>query len=762
MSKVFKKRPWILLIILLSCLAGSIILPYILTDTPFMLGWDMRTQYSSFYENLKTMFLEMKNTGSLPFYSWSAFLGNNFWGSKLFYYHDIFDYLSLLIFPNFDYNRVIMLQTFVKLGIAGVCFYRYCQYHHYSSSTSIIGSLLFAFSSYSLEALKDPFFLSFYIFIPLYFLAIDRYLIEKKKIGYILITAFLAITNYYHFYSLSVFSVIYFIYRYSCLHNTLKGFFKEAIPLIGAYIIAVLLVGFALIPEFFNILTNQRIGNSSAFLFYDSIKTYFYILSGLFFPSSIIINRTNEFSSIYTYVSDNNTVLYVCLWAGSFCSLLIPQIFSKKGKNKNTIIFLLVNLLILIIPFGSSIMHGFSEPAFRWLQFPLFVNLTLILPYLDENQLINRKCLFLSVLFISLILLLGTPLLGILCNIPFQKYSREYSLILIALPFLWIGYFVLLKGKKWIFIIFTFVEVLFVSYMSVYSNSYYRQFTKETIQGVTHVLQNRNDLNQYLLTLDAKNSEQFYRIYVDPSAVYWDYSTNLNLNFNVMGLMTYDSTVSSSIVDMNRIADIESYLPWSYEIKDPYLIDFLCTKYAVVTDISQLPHKDFKQVGEFNYLLIFENLHYQNFVRTYHRIITLNHENIQSEEILNTVICHEEDLDQLENLINLSGNVECTYINRQSNQIYAGINSSDSEFVSIPIPYDEGWNIEINGEKIQYYSVNGGMIGFSVPKGYSEIHMIFIPQGFKMGMVASLTGVLLLIILVIAEKIQKKVKKQNL
>ena len=116
----------------------------------------------------------------------------------------------------------------------------------------------------------------------------------------------------------------------------------------------------------------------------------------------------------------------------------------------------------------------------------------------------------------------------------------------------------------------------------------------------------------------------------------------------------------------------------------------------------------------------------------------------------------------MEKLINLSGNVECTYINRQSNQIYAGINSSDSEFISIPIPYDEGWNIEINGEKIQYYSVNGGMIGFSIPKGYSEIHMIFIPQGFKMGMVASLTGVLLLIILVIAEKIQKKVKKQNL
>lgn len=108
-----------------------------------------------------------------------------------------------------------------------------------------------------------------------------------------------------------------------------------------------------------------------------------------------------------------------------FCSLLIPQVFAKKEKNKNTIVFLLVNLLFMIIPFGSSIMHGFSEPAFRWFQFSLFVNLTLILPYLDENKLINRKCLFMSVLFISLILLFGTPLLGILNNIPFQKYSRE-------------------------------------------------------------------------------------------------------------------------------------------------------------------------------------------------------------------------------------------------------------------------------------------------------------------------------------------------
>ena len=756
MFKVFKKKPWILLAILLICAAGSIVLPYILTDTPFLLGWDMRTQYSSFYENLKTMFLEMKNTGTLPFYSWATFLGNNFWGSKLFYYHDLFDYLSLLIFPNFDYNRIIMIQTFVKLQIAGFCFYRYCRYHNYSNLTSIIGSLLFAFSSYSLEALKDPFFLSFYIFIPVYFLAVDRYLIEKKKIGYVLITAFLAITNYYHFYSLSVFSVIYFIYRYSCIHGTIKGFLKEAIPLIGAYIIAALLAGFALIPEFFNILTNQRIGNSSAFLTYDSIKTYFYVLSGLFFPSSIIINRTNEFSSIYTFVSENNTVLYVCLWAGSFCSLLLPQIFAKKKENKSTVLFLIVNLLLMIIPIGSSIMHGFSEPAFRWLQFPLFVNITLILPYLDKNSLINKKILLISALLVSAVLFVGTPLLGALTNISFKEYSHEYSLILIALPFLWLGYLVLLKNKKILLVIFTFLEVLIIAYLSVYSNSYYRQFTKETIQGVTHVLQNRNDLNRYLLTLDEDNTNQFYRIYIDPSSVYWDYSTNLNLNFNVMGLMTYDSTVSSSIADMNQLVKVESYLPWSYEISDPNLVDFLCTKYAVVTDPSQLPHKDFKQVGEFNYLLVYENLHYQNFVRGYNKIIKMSQENIQSEDFLDTLICHEQDYDQIEKSVDSSSSIKCTYVNRQSNQVYAGITSTNSQFISVAIPYDKGWKVKINGDIIPIYSVNGGMIGFSIPEGYNEVLMIFIPQGFKLGIIASLGGLLFLIILTLFEKGKNK------
>ncbi|MEF9967598.1 MAG: hypothetical protein RR766_03715, partial [Longicatena sp.] len=40
----------IVFVIMLIC-----ILPYIITGKPFVIGWDMRTQYAYFYENLKTM-----------------------------------------------------------------------------------------------------------------------------------------------------------------------------------------------------------------------------------------------------------------------------------------------------------------------------------------------------------------------------------------------------------------------------------------------------------------------------------------------------------------------------------------------------------------------------------------------------------------------------------------------------------------------------------------------------------------------------------
>ena len=47
--------------------------------------------------------------------------------------------------------------------------------------------------------MMHPFFASFFVFLPLYFAGIDRYIMERKKGLFILMVFFLFVNNYYLF-----------------------------------------------------------------------------------------------------------------------------------------------------------------------------------------------------------------------------------------------------------------------------------------------------------------------------------------------------------------------------------------------------------------------------------------------------------------------------------------------------------------------------------------------------------------------------------
>lgn len=745
----------IILLFLTILISGCIVLPYIFTKTPMMIGWDMRTQYSYFYENLQTMIETSFEFNSLPFYSWSTFLGNNFWASKLFYYHDIFDYICAI--AKISYNNAIILQVIIKSLIAAASFAMFARYNKYTDKTIIIGSLLFAFSAFSLESMKDPFFHSFYVFLPLYFFMIDRYLKEKKIILYALLVFFLSIMNYYSFYSLSVFTVIYVLYKYYDMNGNFKGIIKSNLLLIFGYIVGVLLASFALVPEAFSILQNPRIGEKSSLLFFDSIKPYMNILSAWIYPTSVTINRVNEFESVFKFVTSNNTVLNACLWAGSITTILLPQVFFAKNRKHNKILMCIL-ILIMLIPFGSSIMHGFSEPAFRWFQLPTFIFIMIILSYLENFKTINMKVLKISVLLIIIVLITSIPITGIMNSIHYLDYIKEYFLALIyIIPILLLLYFIT-KGKKNGVMVVTIVELAITAFLSMYGNSYFRQFSKEQVEGVNHALQNKGDLNNYLLGLEENNDSQFYRIYVDSSSIYWDYSTNLNMQYDLMGLMTYDSTYSPSIIDMNKIIDISSYLPWSFEIKDENIIDFLCVKYAVVTDESQLPNDNYSYVGEFNWLKVYENNNYYNFVKNYSEIITYEQiKDTQDSTVIDeSIICSIDDYEKLKKYIVEDTTIGAQDVKFSANQLNFNFYSSEESLITIPIPYDNGWKILVNGQVVEKYNVNGGVMGIIVNQGENKIEMYFIPEGFKAGVILSIIGVFSFGILVLKYRKSQK------
>ena len=91
-------------------------------------------------------------------------------------------------------------------------------------------------------------------------------------------------------------------------------------------------------------------------------------------------------------------------------------------------------------------------------------------------------------------------------------------------------------------------------------------------------------------------------------------------------------------------------------------------------------------------------------------------------------------------------------VNRKLNYLYADIETKEEGFCVISIPYDKGWNITVNGNVVETYSVNGGMIGIRLDKGYSEVVMTFMPSGLKTGCLLSSIGIMMFLILFVKER----------
>ncbi len=65
----------------------------------------------------------------------------------------------------------------------------------------------------------------------------------------------------------------------------------------------------------------------------------------------------------------------------------------------------------------------------------------------------------------------------------------------------------------------------------------------------------------------------------------------------------------------------------------------------------------------------------------------------------------------------------------------------------LTIPYDKGWSLKVNGEKQSFMAIDNGLIGVALPAGTHTIEMTYKPAWFMIGLLISLTSILVLLIL---------------
>jgi uncharacterized membrane protein YfhO len=88
-------------------------------------------------------------------------------------------------------------------------------------------------------------------------------------------------------------------------------------------------------------------------------------------------------------------------------------------------------------------------------------------------------------------------------------------------------------------------------------------------------------------------------------------------------------------------------------------------------------------------------------------------------------------------------------------KIKGRISVSEDGVLMTSLPYDEGWSVYANGEKLETYSLVDGLLGVDLPEGDYEITMKYRCPGLVMGFVTTLLGVLCFAIFCRVEKGQR-------
>lgn len=748
-----KHKYFVCLLILLSVAAILMFLPSWIRGNYFVGGGDVKTQWYPFYTlNRRTTINALKDH-TLPFYSFVLFLGNNIWASKSSYgLFDIYNIFTYILDNNFFF--IYNLQCFIKILISGIACYLLIHNIYKNKKTSLMAGLCYGLSSFAIYFTSQPGFLSFYSLVPFYFLGIELYLKNNKKILFILTVFTLLLTNYYLFVALSLFSPLYFLYRYYNIYKTFKSVLISTIKLIAYYFVGVLLSGVVIVPAFFYVIQNERVGGLNTSLSYKDFSVYLHLFTSAFVPNHTYIYGNN------VYELGEHTLKEILLYSGTIVGLLVPQFITDTNDKfkKSTIIVYMLLLVSTFTPMIGSIINGFSEPCFRWFFIFIIFNIIISSRYITNLEYLNIKSLKGSLVFEIFIILISYFGCLLYKHYSFSNYTIQFSIFVITILFMFINYITIIKYKK-VLVSLCIIELALFSCLFGYK-SLITSVSKDDITNVTSVLadnDNYHNLKDYLNSLDEDNVNQYYRTYISYNDLYWSFSHDLGIIYNNNGLMTYDSTFAPSFAKMRRLNhdEIVDIIDWEFNIKDPYIMNFLSTKYSITVDEESIPFNNYEIVdNEYRgSLKVALNLDYRPIVSLYSKAIT--YKEFKTKYSNNTSLLNEYVITDSK-ISNLNSSVSaCTNVEYYDNYFGCNLYSSDNSFAVIGLPYDEGWKITINGNPIEYIECNGGMIGFNVNEGNNEIKMYFMPKGFKLGLILTTVGTCIFVVL-LATSIRKK------
>lgn len=280
-----KKRELRLATFLIALLTATVFfVPFIITGKGYFIFYgDFNVQQIPFYQYCH----EAIRSGNFG-WSWQTDLGSDLLGSYSFYLLGSPFFWLTLPFPNSFVPHLMGPLLILKFACAALTSYLFIRRFTARAETAMIGGLLYAFSGFSVYNIFFNHFHEAMIFFPLLLWAMEVFMAEKRR-GFLIIAVFICVlSNYYFFFGMVVFVIIYWFVR--MCSNSFKFEIYEFLLMLLECVLGLLLAAALLLPSIHMVLQNDRLSSVmtgwSAVL-YGKEQIFLNVIECFFFPPDL-------------------------------------------------------------------------------------------------------------------------------------------------------------------------------------------------------------------------------------------------------------------------------------------------------------------------------------------------------------------------------------------------------------------------------------------------------------------------------------------
>ncbi len=759
--------------------AACFFVPYmIISEGYFTLYGDFNVQQIPFYQKCH----EAIRSGNI-FWDFGTDLGADFISAYSFYLLGSPFFWITLLFPNSFVPYLMGPLLILKFACAALTAYLYIRRFTRTPEAARLGGLLYAFSGFSVYNIFFNHFHEAIIFFPLLLLSLELLITENRRLVFALTVCICAISNYFFFFGMVVFALIYFFVR--LCSGSIKVRFSHFLNIALEAVLGLLLSMFILLPSILTITGNGRITDFSmgwGAIMYGKEQIYANVLQCFFFPPDIPA-RAVFFPGAEVKWSSLGGWLPVFSMVGVF-----TWFKQKTGSWIKRVIGICI--FMALVPILNSAFYAFNNAYYaRWFYMPILLMCLATVILTEEKETdwsYGFKWVFGITLAVSLVIGFF-PQKDSDENIIYGLYTQSdddtYKIrFFIACVIAIISLIILdtlikiLKRSPKAFYKTALVCVCVVSI--IYGNVF-------IICGRSHSYEIKEVMIDSLIEgeVDFQDDSEF-RIdtydCVDNTAMYLGYS----------GIKAFHSVVPSSIMEYYEYIGVERSVASRPDKDREAIRPFLSVKYLlnrvdgdsfIDEDTNETAMQGYTYIDTQSGYYIYQNDNYIPYGFSYDYYMSEEFCDSYGQQdrtnlMLKAMLLNDEQIVKyghiLKNLSDLSERVDegfdqtslyfdydsyvsdCTKLRKTAAHYFetdkrgftAKVTRERENLVFFSIPYSDGWSATVNGVPCEIEKVNKGFMAVLVPAGESEIRFNYTTPGLKTGLLVTFVSAILLIL----------------